>query len=67
MPLSKKHEKDELPPIKRARKKAMSKAKPDSQEIFKIRSPNYHSFYILFLLFGGCVLFYYLGKLVLLP
>ena len=45
----------------------MSKAKPDSQEIFKIRSPNYHSFYIPFLLFVTCALFYYLGKLVLLP
>lgn len=45
----------------------MSKVKPGSQTIlFKMRSPNYYSSCILPLFFGGCALFYYPGKLVLL-
>jgi len=43
----------------------MSKATLNLQTVLAVlRSPNAYSFYILFLLFGGCTLFYYFGELV---
>lgn len=58
-------QRDTLTSCSQARKKGTGRLKSGGWAVFALlTSSNYYSFYVLFLLFGGCTLFYYLGELV---